>query len=182
MSGINGGSLAVPVTADEYKRLSALKKEGSARNTEVGSAGFGERPVILLAAAQPVASAPSPQSAPDTSEQKKIKGLIDVFKSRNYVWIQEAVEALQKIGSPAIPAIVEALKDNEWIVRYHAAYTLGEFGDKQAVPDLVKALNDSESLVRLSAQQAIEKIKKAQTQPVAKPGTIPLEKPAGVKK
>jgi HEAT repeat protein len=52
-------------------------------------------------------------------------------------------DALGKIGDPqALPALLEALKDENGYVRRAAAEALGEIGDPQAVPALLEALKD----------------------------------------
>jgi HEAT repeat protein len=74
---------------------------------------------------------------------------------RNY-----AAEALKKIGSAAVPALIEALKDRDGYVRRNAAGALGIIGRdaKAAVPALNEALNDKNRDVRESAAWALEEI------------------------
>jgi HEAT repeat protein len=49
-------------------------------------------------------------------------------------------EALVKIGTPAVPALIQALGDRSENVRRAAAEALGAIGDPQAVPALIQAL------------------------------------------
>ncbi|MCM8774366.1 MAG: HEAT repeat domain-containing protein, partial [Candidatus Omnitrophica bacterium] len=63
-----------------------------------------------------------------------------------------------KIGSPAVPALIKALGDENWSVRESAAKALGEIKDPRAVPSLIKALGDGDSDVRNSAAEALVKI------------------------
>lgn len=51
-----------------------------------------------------------------------------------------AVTALMKIGTPAVPALVEVLKNSDHYVRDCAAEALGEIGDTSAVPYLIDAM------------------------------------------
>ncbi len=51
------------------------------------------------------------------------------------------------IGRPAVPALIEALTDEEWEVRYRAAEALSRIGEP-AVPALIKALDDEDDEVR----------------------------------
>ena len=70
-----------------------------------------------------------------------------------------AAEALGKIGSnAAIPELVQALNDEDCIVRRSAAYALGKIGSVEAIPELVKALNHHYYRVRRRAAEALGKI------------------------
>lgn len=77
--------------------------------------------------------------------------------------ILDANQAWSKIGLPAkdvVPTIIEALKDQEWIIRSLAAHALGKIGPaaKDAVPALTEALKDEDANVRDMAQMALKKI------------------------
>ena len=49
-----------------------------------------------------------------------------------------AAKALGEIADPsAVPALITALMDNEWLVRHLAAEALGKIGDPAAVPALI---------------------------------------------
>jgi HEAT repeat protein len=54
-----------------------------------------------------------------------------------------AAEALEKIGPPAVPALIQALRDEKEEVRRAAAKALGEIGDA-----LTQALRDEKEEVR----------------------------------
>jgi HEAT repeat protein len=71
----------------------------------------------------------------------------------------EASNALTKIGIPAVPFIVAALKDHRPAVRAQAVTTLGNMGVQanSAIPVLIKALKDSDHWVRLSTANALGK-------------------------
>lgn len=69
----------------------------------------------------------------------------------------KAVEALNKIGSKAIPAVLPQLKSELVLVRREAAAFLERFAKdaKDALPQLVAALSDSDAFVRKSAAAAL---------------------------
>ncbi|OYT68825.1 MAG: hypothetical protein CFK49_12785, partial [Armatimonadetes bacterium JP3_11] len=46
------------------------------------------------------------------------------------------------MGSPAVPALMQALRDEDKDVRFAACEALGAIGDASAVPALIKALGD----------------------------------------
>ncbi len=73
---------------------------------------------------------------------------------------ESAVAALREIGSPAIPALVQAVTNRHESVRKAAAQTLGEFGTTaaQAVPALVGCLSDTNAEMRLLAVRSLGQI------------------------
>jgi HEAT repeat protein len=77
------------------------------------------------------------------------------------VWVRdEASRALVRMGIAAVPALVGALKDENEIVRWKAAETLGEIGPnaREAVPALVAALQDANPNIRQEAARALDRI------------------------
>lgn len=61
----------------------------------------------------------------------------------------------------AIPALQEALRNEDADVRQAAAWALGEIGDPQAVPALQEALKDEDADVRRAAAEALGEIARA---------------------
>lgn len=70
---------------------------------------------------------------------------------------QLAAEALSRIGPPAVPMLVEALRSPERTVRRQACAVLLRMGPdaKEAVPDLVRLLDDEDEEIRKSAAKAL---------------------------
>ena len=62
---------------------------------------------------------------------------------------------------PAVPALLDGLKDPEALVRHQAIRTLGSLGPaaQEAVPALTEAMKDPDGGVRLMAWDALRKIK-----------------------
>lgn len=69
-----------------------------------------------------------------------------------------AVQAVGMIGTTAIPALLDGLKNPSPDIRNGCAWQLGEFHAAEAVPQLIAALQDPERTVRFSAAQALKKI------------------------
>ncbi|AFZ22543.1 PBS lyase HEAT-like repeat protein,HEAT repeat protein [Cylindrospermum stagnale PCC 7417] len=71
-----------------------------------------------------------------------------------------AADALVNIGSPAVPSLIEALKNQDHNLRWHAASILGDLGAEAApaVPALTAALQDEDGQVRLYATLALGNI------------------------
>ncbi len=70
-----------------------------------------------------------------------------------------AADALGEIGDSAtVTALIQALNDEHFYVRWRAANALGKIGNSTAVTGLIQALNDEHSSVRSSAADALGEI------------------------
>ena len=70
----------------------------------------------------------------------------------------EAIRTLGKIGrdsKPAVPMLIDALKDDDELVREHAAEALGDIGSPEAIPHLTRALEDEAGRVRRDAVSSL---------------------------
>ena len=70
----------------------------------------------------------------------------------------KARHSLVAMGKAAVPSLVEALKSNNYLMKWEAAKSLGEIGDPEAAPALVKALEDEEFDVRWLAAEGLIKM------------------------
>jgi len=91
-------------------------------------------------------------------EDLNVEQLVNSLNDKNRENRNKAASSLVKIGEPAGLLLVDALHDDDWHVRWHAAEVLGEIGDIRAVKPLTDVLNDENEDVRLSATRALEKI------------------------
>jgi len=68
-------------------------------------------------------------------------------------------------AEPAVPALIDALRDGDSEIRRYAALVLGAIGPRarQAVPALKAALNDDDESVRLAAARALKDIQRRLT-------------------
>lgn len=71
---------------------------------------------------------------------------------------QRSVEALTKIGEPAVVPLIEALEDQSEGVRQVVATALGKFHDPRVVQPLIRALGDKHWPTRKGAATALGKI------------------------
>ena len=62
-------------------------------------------------------------------------------------------------GTPAIDALINALKNGDESLREIAANTLGDSGDKNILSVLINAEKDRCEAVRKAARKSMEKIK-----------------------
>ena len=82
------------------------------------------------------------------------------FQEGDWLVALGAERALTKVGAPAVPPLIKALKDKNFGIVGRAASTLGWIGPEAsaAVPALTKVLTHDESEVRYSAAEALGKI------------------------
>jgi len=90
--------------------------------------------------------------------RESIPALREALKDEDFTVRRAATDALGKLGQPAIPALREALKHEDWGVRHVAAEALGKLGDQESIPALREALKDEESLIRYVAAEALGKL------------------------
>lgn len=74
-------------------------------------------------------------------------------------WAAESLGRFGPEARPAVPDLVEALKDDNKMIRQGVAYALGEIGDTEAVPALQTATKDPEKDVRTAADFALKRIR-----------------------
>jgi len=86
--------------------------------------------------------------------------LAEVLKTRSPLHWQTAARALHRIGSPAVPALVDLLISGNVRARRRACLTLYNIGweARAAVPALTEALNDNDTRVRKLASFALSGI------------------------
>lgn len=73
---------------------------------------------------------------------------------------ETTIDTLARIGKPAVPALVEALRDPNPDLRDQAALALARIGPQaeEAVPDLIAALNDDNEVVRKDVVRALGQV------------------------
>jgi HEAT repeat protein len=96
---------------------------------------------------------PSPTLGPNSVIQEAIQAL----ESEDEAKRQAAFEKLADSGSEAVPALMQALDDDDEFVRMTAALSLGLIGQRseETIPALVHALGDEEREVREAAAMGL---------------------------
>ncbi len=84
--------------------------------------------------------------------------LIVALKAENRKIRQGAAGALEKIGAPAVTPLIVALNDEDKNIRQGAAQALGYMGGPQAVEPLISALKDVDGDVRQVTARALGNI------------------------
>jgi HEAT repeat protein len=90
----------------------------------------------------------------------QVAPLIEKLTDNDFRFRHDAADAIVKIGSPAVPFLIEALKDENKQVRWRAASALGEIGAEasSAVPALIVTLQDEDEYIRRIGAYALGKI------------------------
>jgi len=89
----------------------------------------------------------------------QIDPLIRDFKGETWGAREEAIEALARIGKPAVEPLIAALNDDVPAIRTGAAESLGKIKDDRATEPLIQALKDETWGVREKAAESLGKIK-----------------------
>jgi HEAT repeat protein len=90
-----------------------------------------------------------------TINREEIAKWMAALSSKDGMERQHARLALVEIGKPAIPYLIEALKDKHQQVRWEAAKALGSIQDPTAAPALTEALMDECTEVRWLAAEGL---------------------------
>lgn len=102
------------------------------------------------------------KSTPETasiSEDKTetVESLIKKLRDKSFKFHKDTVEALVKIGEPAIEPLIKVLGDNDYYVRWFATQALGQIGEP-AVEPLIKKLGEEGKYIREAAAWALGNI------------------------
>ena len=96
----------------------------------------------------------------EIKDPRAVEALIDALKIEygKEVLRNEAIEALVKIGPPAVEPLISLLGDEREDVRIHAVKALGWIKDSRAVDPLIQALNDDNYYLRREAAHSLGEI------------------------
>jgi HEAT repeat protein len=92
----------------------------------------------------------------DLGDNRAVEPLATALKNDEFSGVRwKAAEALSKMGSPAVPALIGALRHDDDDVRWKAAIALGEIGDPRAIEPLILLLCDEDRFVKSHAALAL---------------------------
>jgi HEAT repeat protein len=162
---------AVPLLALALKDGNASIRAGAAH--ALSGIGAGARPAVaeLIEAFRGEYKDPNIRdqirsnagSALEKIGEPAVPGLVDVLQDKNQFLRFEASNRLTRIGEPAVPALLGALKSTSKDQRLMAAYTLGQLGAQKAVPALTRLSQDASEDGSVR-QAAAEALKKIRNQ------------------
>ncbi|EDX73331.1 PBS lyase HEAT-like repeat domain protein [Coleofasciculus chthonoplastes PCC 7420] len=110
----------------------------------------------------------------EMGSEPAIPALITALKTEQDEVVRlRATFALIKIGSPAIPSLIETLKHENASARYSATFALSQMSSL-AFPSLTEALQSEHELIHTNAASAIAKIAENRTDKVERLSTSDL--------
>jgi HEAT repeat protein len=78
------------------------------------------------------------------ADASAVPALVEALHDRDFLVTEAAAWALWQIGAPAVPGLIERLRDPSVDVRGGAVEALSAIGDAAAVPGLIERLSDTE--------------------------------------
>jgi HEAT repeat protein len=87
--------------------------------------------------------------------ESTVRNLVAALTGKDGLARKRARDELVEIGRPAVPYLLEALKDKRTYVRWEAAKALSELGDPRAAEGLVVALSDNDPGIRWMAAEGL---------------------------
>lgn len=97
---------------------------------------------------------------------RPLNEILNDFRSGKPDKIMGAYQAILEAGRAAVTVLLEALGDENNLVRWAAAAALGDIGASEAIPPLEQRLEDSNVSVRIRAAQSLGKLHRAEGIPV----------------
>lgn len=84
--------------------------------------------------------------------------LVDALNDEDSMVGSLAVHALVKIGSAAVPSLIEAVKQGAQSQRIHALRALAEIRDHRAIPVMMQVMQEDSALLQHWAQEGLERL------------------------
>jgi HEAT repeat protein len=106
----------------------------------------------------PYVRAAAARSLGQIKAENAADSLIDALKDESWIVRLNAREALLQIGELTVEQVITALKDKNSTARWQAAWVLGRIKTEKAIEPLIEALADGDWMVRDEAAVALTKI------------------------
>jgi len=87
-----------------------------------------------------------------------IQPLIRVLSDEDSMVGHLAVNALVKVGSAAVPSLIEAVKSAPQSARIHALRALAEIRDHRAIPVMMQVMGEDSALLQHWAKEGLERL------------------------
>jgi len=91
-------------------------------------------------------------------DESVIQPLIHALSDEDPMVVDLAGNALAKIGSAAVPSLIEIVKDAPQSARIHALRALAEIKDHRAIPAMMKVMNEESALLQHWAKEGLERL------------------------
>jgi HEAT repeat protein len=112
--------------------------------------------IFALKSKDPAVQYDAAEALGELGDARAVEPLITALKNDELSGVRwKAAEALSKIGTPSVDALIGALRHHDDDVRWKAAIALGEIGDSRAVEPLIGLLCDEDRFVKGRAAHAL---------------------------
>ncbi len=91
-------------------------------------------------------------------DESATESLIHVLSDEDSMVGSLAANALIKIGSAAVPSLIEAVKKGAQAQRIHALRALAEIRDHRAIPVMMQVMQEDSALLQHWAQEGLERL------------------------
>jgi HEAT repeat protein len=91
-------------------------------------------------------------------DESATQPLIQALSDEDSMVSSLAVNALVKIGSAAVPSLLEVVKSASQSARIHALRALAEIRDHRAIPVMMKVMEEDSALLQHWAQEGLERL------------------------
>ena len=90
--------------------------------------------------------------------ESAVQPLVQSLSDEDSMVSSLAVNALVKIGSPAVPALLEVVKNARQSARIHALRALAEIRDHRAIPIMMKVMEEDSVLLQHWAKEGLDRL------------------------
>jgi HEAT repeat protein len=90
--------------------------------------------------------------------ESAIQPLVEALRDEDSMVSSLAVNALVKIGSASVPALIEVVKQAPQSARIHALRALAEIRDHRAIPVMMKVMEEDSVLLQHWAKEGLDRL------------------------
>jgi HEAT repeat protein len=90
--------------------------------------------------------------------ESAVSALINALADEDSLTAGLAGNALAKIGSPSVPALLEVMKEAPLGIRIISLRTLAEIRDHRAIPVMMKCMSEDSAVLQYWAQEGLERL------------------------
>jgi len=91
-------------------------------------------------------------------EESAIQPLVQALSDEDSMVSSLAVNALVKVGSAAVPSLIEVVKSAPQSARIHALRALAEIRDHRAIPVMMKVMEEDSVLLQHWAKEGLDRL------------------------
>jgi HEAT repeat protein len=91
-------------------------------------------------------------------EESATQPLVQALSDEDSMVSSLAVNALVKIGKPAVPALIDVVNNGAQSARIHALRALAEIRDHRAIPVMMKVMEEDSALLQHWAKEGLDRL------------------------